>query len=221
LDIALIIIPFILIIASQAYINNSYKKYEEYDVDSEMSGYETARLILDKNNLKNVNIVKIKGQLTDNYNPKTNTISLSESVYEGRNISSVSVAAHESCHVIQHKEKYAFIIIRGVLVPIINLTSKIGYVVLLIGFFASIFDLAMIGLILMAGALVFQLITLPTEYNASGRAKKELIKLKIIDKKELPFVRSMLNAAAFTYLASFFASILQILRLFLNINRRD
>lgn len=221
MDIALIIIPFVLIIASQAYINNSYRKYQEYDIDSNMSGYEAARLILDKNNLKDVDIVKVRGTLTDNYNPRSNTISLSESVYSDRSISSVSVAAHESCHVIQHKEKYAFIMMRSVLAPVISFTSKIGYLVLIVGIFASIFDLALIGLIFMAGALLFQLVTLPTEYNASNRAKKELIELKIINNKELPLVKSMLNAAAFTYLASFFASMLQILRLFLNISRRD
>lgn len=221
MDLLLIIIPFILIIASQAYINNAYKKYDEVIVDSRLSGEGVARKILDSNGLSDVKIVKIDGTLTDNYNPKTNTISLSRNVYSGNSIASVAVAAHESCHVIQHKEKYTFIVIRSILVPIISITSKLGYVVLIIGILASVFDLALIGLILMGGALIFQLVTLPTEFNASKNARKKLLELGIINKNEIPKVKSMLNAAAMTYLASFFASMMQMLRLFLSLNRRD
>lgn len=221
MDIFLIIVPFVLILASQAYINNAYKRYESVNVKSEMTGYETARKILDSNGLDDVKIAKISGTLTDNFNPKTNIISLSEEVYTGKSIASVAVAAHESCHVIQHKNKYIFIVMRSILVPVTNLTSKLGYIVLIIGLVASYFKIAMFGLILMGGALIFQLITLPTEFNASNNARRELMKLKIIDKKEEPLVKSMLTAAGMTYLASFFANLLQMLRLFLNINRRD
>ncbi len=221
MDLLLIIIPFILIIASQAYINNAYNKYNDVDVKSNITGSLVARKILDSNGLKNVKIVKVNGTLTDNFNPKTNTISLSSEVYDKSSIASVAVSAHECSHVIQYKEKYLFIVIRSMLVPIINITSKLGYIIMIIGILASIFDIAIIGLILLGGSLIFQLITLPTEFNASKKARNILLELKIINKDELPQVKSMLDAAAMTYLASFFANLAQMLRLFLNINRRD
>ena len=127
----LIIIPAILIIVSQAYIKCSYNKYREFSVKSGKSGYETAREILDSNGLSDVRIVKIGGELTDNFNPKTNTISLSSDIYDDKSIASVSVAAHECGHVIQHKEKYAFIVLRSILVPIVSISSKLGYVIMI------------------------------------------------------------------------------------------
>ena len=221
MDLILIIIPLILIFISNAYINNSYKKYSVYEVKSGKTGYETAREILDTNGLENVKIQKVSGTLTDNFNPKTNTISLSKDVYDDSSVASVAVAAHECGHVMQHKEKYAFIVLRGILVPVVNLTSRAGYIIMIIGCIASILDVAMIGLILMAGSLVFQLITLPTEFNASKRARKQLLKLNIINESELSEVGSMLNSSAMTYVASFFASLAQMLRLFLNLRRND
>lgn len=221
MDWILIIVPFILILASQAYIKGAYNKYKEIIIKSGITGGEVARRILDKNGLNNVKIAIMQGELTDNYNPKTNTINLSRDIYEGNSIASVSVAAHECGHVLQHKNKYIFMSIRSLLVPVVNFSSKFGYVVLIIGLVSSYFDIAMIGLVLIGVALIFQLITLPTEYNASSNARKELVSMNVVDNSEISLVKSMLNAAAFTYLASFFASVLQILRLFLNINRRD
>jgi len=221
LDLLLIIVPTILIFASQAYINSSYKKYSLYDVKSRKTGYDVAREILDKNGLKDVKIKKVCGTLTDNYNPKTNTISLSDDIYSGTSIASVSVSAHECGHVLQHKEKYFFIVLRSILVPVVNISSKLGYAILLIGIFASIFDIAFIGLILMSLALIFQLITLPTEFNASKRAKDVLLELNIVSNDELPKVKAMLRSAAMTYVASFFANILEMLRLFLILRNDD
>lgn len=221
MDLILIIVPIILIYISQWYIQSSYNKYNRYDVESKMTGCRTARKILDSNGLSNVKIVEIEGSLTDNFNPSTNIVSLSSDIYNGSSVAAVAVAAHECGHVIQHKEKYAPIIIRSAIIPVVNLASKAGYLIMLVGFFASITKLAMLGLILMCATLLFQLVTLPTEFDASRRAKKELIKLNIVTKKELPKVASMLYAAAMTYLASFFASFTQMLRLFLQLNRRN
>lgn len=221
MNLILIIIPIILMLASQAYIDNTYKKYQKVYTKSEITGAKAARMILDKYGLEKVKIEKINGSLTDNFNPKTNTISLSQDIYEESTIASVAVAAHECGHVIQHKEKYFFIVLRSMLVPVVNLASKLGYIVLIIGCIMTMLNLAYIGLALMCGALIFQLITLPTEFDASRRAKKELIKLGIIDKKELPKVKEMLKSAAFTYVASFFSTMLQMLRMFLSINRRN
>ena len=221
MDLLLIIIPAILIMVSQWYIKASYAKYNKDDVESNISGSKAARMILDANGLSNVKIVKIAGELTDNFNPTNNTVSLSGDIHDGKSIAAVAVAAHECGHVIQHKEKYAPIVIRSALVPVVNIASKLGYAIMIAGILASIFNMAMIGLILMCATLVFQLVTLPTEFDASNRGKKQLLKLNIITKKELPNVSSMLYAAAMTYLASFFASFAQMLRLFLQINRRN
>ncbi len=221
MDLLLIIVPLVLIGLSQWYINSSYAKYKVYDVDSKVTGAKAARMILDANGLSNVKIVKIEGTLTDNFNPTTNIVSLSGDIYDDSSVASVSVAAHECGHVIQHKTKYPPIVIRSILVPIVNLTSKAGYLIMVVGIMASILNVAMLGLILMCGSLLFQLITLPTEFDASRRGREELLKLNIVTKKELPKVKKMLNSAAMTYLASFFASFAQMLRLFLSISRRN
>ena len=214
-------LPIVLILLSQAYINTSYRKYSRVSVKSKITGASVARMILDKNGLNDVEVVKISGELTDNFNPRTNVVSLSSEVYSGNSIASVAVAAHECGHVIQHKEKYAFIVLRSILVPVVNLTTNLGYIIMLIGIFASVFDMAMVGFIMMCASLLFQLVTLPTEFNASKRGRNILLELNVITNDELPYVKSMLNAAAMTYLASFFASITQMLRLFLSINRNN
>ena len=221
MNLILIILPIVLILVSQAYINTSYRKYSRVSVKSKITGASVARMILDKNGLNDVEVVKISGELTDNFNPRTNVVSLSSEVYSGNSIASVAVAAHECGHVIQHKEKYAFIVLRSILVPVVNLTTNLGYIIMLIGIFASVFDMAMVGFIMMCASLLFQLVTLPTEFNASKRGRNILLELNVITNDELPYVKSMLNAAAMTYLASFFASITQMLRLFLSINRNN
>lgn len=221
MDLILIFIPLILIGLSQWYINSSYKRFSSDEISSNITGSKAARMILDANGLSNVKIQKVPGTLTDNFNPSTNIVSLSSDIYDESSIASVAVAAHECGHVIQHKVKYAPIVIRSVLVPVVNLASKAGYIIMIVGIMASILNLAMIGLIMMCATLLFQLVTLPTEFDASKRGKEQLLKLNIITKKELPSVKTMLNSAAMTYLASFFASFAQMLRLFLNINRRN
>ena len=168
-----------------------------------------------------IRVSKVAGTLTDNFNPRTNVISLSSDIYSDSSIASVAVAAHECGHVLQHEQKYFFIMLRSILVPIVNFSSNFGYIILIAGFLFSAFDLAMLGLIFMCMALVFQLVTLPTEFDASNRAAKELVSLGVITETELPQVKKMLRAAAYTYLASFFANMAQILRLFLSIRRND
>lgn len=222
MDLLLIIVPFILILLSQGYINSSYRKYSNFEIKSNISGSEATKMILEKYNLdKKIKISKVSGTLTDNFNPRSNVISLSSDIYSEKSIASVAVAAHECGHVLQHEEKYFFIMLRSILVPIVNFSSKFGYIIMILGVLFSALDLAMIGLIFMSLALVFQLVTLPTEFDASKRAKNELAALGIISKEEEPMVKDMLRAAAFTYLASFFANLAQMLRLFLNLRRDD
>ncbi len=221
MNLMLILIPTALILLSQFYVNHTYKKYSMVDIKSKYSGKDVTQKILEKNNIKNVKIKKISGALTDHFNPKTGEINLSEDIYNDSSVASVAVAAHECGHVIQHKEKYFFIILRSMLVPIVNISSKLGYIILIIGFLSSVLDLALIGLILMCFALLFQLVTLPTEFNASKRAIDELLSLNIITNQEKPMVKKMLLSAALTYVASFFANILEMLRLFLAIRNND
>lgn len=210
---AIPLLGFLITFIAQMYVNNSYNKYKYQSLKKRITGYETARNILDKNGLKNIKIVEVKGNLTDHYDPNKKTISLSSDIYHGNTIASSSVAAHECGHAIQHKEGYLFLKIRSLLVPMVNFTTKIGYLVVIIGIIFSFPKIAMIGLILLLGMLFFQLITLPVEFNASSKAKEELVKLKIIDNEELNDSNIMLRAAALTYVASLITTLLQILRL--------
>lgn len=219
---ALPFLGIIITLISQVYINNSYNKYKYQSLKKRTTGAEVARNILDKNGLKNIKIVEVKGNLTDHYDPKKKIVSLSTDIYRGDTIAAASVAAHECGHAIQHKEGYLFLKIRSLLVPLVNFSTKFGYIVVMIGLIFSFLELAEFGLILLLSMLLFQLITLPVEFNASSRAKKQLIELNIIDNNELRDSKTMLNAAALTYVASFISTLLQILRLALIVfGRRD
>lgn len=218
-------IPFLgLLITSiaQIYVNNSYNKYKYQSLRKRITGAEVARNILDKNGLQNIKVVQVKGNLTDHYDPSKKVVSLSTDIYNGDTIAAASVAAHECGHAIQHKEGYTFLKIRSSLVPFVNFSTKIGYLVVMIGIIFSFPKIAVIGLILLLGMLLFQLVTLPVEFNASKRAKLQLTTLNIIDNNELKDSNTMLRAAALTYVASLISTLLQILRLALIVfGRRD
>ena len=206
---------------AQMYLTSSYNKYKCQDVKSKKTGAETAREILDLNGLRNVAVKEVKGTLTDHYDPKKKTVSLSSDIYNGTTIASVSVAAHECGHAIQDKEGYLFLKIRNSIVPLVNFSSKIGYLVVIIGLIFGMTKVAVIGLIMLLAILLFQLITLPVEFNASKRAKKILVDLNIITNYELDDSKTMLNAAALTYVAGLMTTLLQILRLALIVARRS
>ena len=213
---------FIITLVVQIYVNNSYDKYKYQSLRKRTTGSEVARNILDKNGLKEVKVVEIKGKLTDHYDPKKKVVSLSSDIYHGDTIAAASVAAHECGHAIQHKQGYIFLNLRSTLVPLVNFSTKIGYLVLVIGLIFSFPKIAVIGLILLLAMLLFQLVTLPVEFNASSRAKKQLTSLNIIYNDELDDVSTMLRAAALTYVASLITTLLQILRLALIVlGRRD
>ena len=218
-------LPFIglvITLIAQIYVNSSYNKYKYQGLKKKLTGSEIARMILDKNGLKNIKIKEVKGNLTDHYDPNKKVVCLSTDIYEGDTIAAASVAAHECGHAIQHKEGYFFIKVRSSLVPFVNFSTKIGYLVVIIGIIFGALKLSIIGLILLLAMLVFQLVTLPVEFNASSRAKKQLTELNIIDSFELEDSSRMLNAAALTYVASLVTTLLQILRLALiALGRRD
>lgn len=216
----LIFIAMIITTISQIYVSASYKKYKRILNNNDQTGYDVARKILDKNGLKDILVLETSGTLTDHYDPQRKTIKLSTDIYHGSSIASAAVAAHECGHALQDKDSYIPMRIRSALVPVVNLTTRIGYLALLIGIFFS-YVYFKIGVILLLSILIFQLVTLPVEFNASHRALKELNKQKILDKEENKDAKHILVAAAFTYVASLLSTLLEILRYVLILNDRD
>lgn len=216
------LLGFVITFVAQIYVNNSYNKFKYQSLKKKITGAEVARTILDKNGLKDIKITEVSGNLTDHYDPTKKTVSLSTDIYRGDTIAAASVAAHECGHAIQHKDGYIFLKIRSMLVPLVNFSTKIGYLVVIIGIIFSAPSIAVIGLILLLTMLLFQIVTLPVEFNASSRAKKQLIELNLVENYELEDTRTMLNAAALTYVAGVLTTLLQILRLALIVfGRRD
>ena len=172
-------------------------------------------MILDRNGLSNVKVSPISGNLTDHYDPRTKHISLSEEIYNETSISAIAVAAHECGHAIQDKEAYSYLRFRSSMVPVVNFTSRIASIVIFLGFILQFVNLIEIGIVLLCVGLLFQLVTLPVEFNASSRAKKQLKECGLIDKKDTKGTNKVLKAAAFTYVASFLATAIQVLRLVL------
>lgn len=216
----ILFVSLLLTLGSQAYINGAYRKTKKIKSKSAMSGYDVARKILDANGLKNVKVQEVNGTLTDHYDPKSKIVNLSNDIYNGTSLASISVASHECGHAIQDKEGYSFLRLRHQLVPFVNIASRAGYIIIMISIFASLLKLLWIGIALEFVILLFQLVTLPVEFNASNRALKKIVELKIVDEKELSHCKSMLTAAALTYVASVATAILEIIRL-IAIARRD
>lgn len=221
LTISLAVVALIITLFAQFNINRTYNKYKKVSNKRGITGSEAARMILDKNGLNNIYVVETSGNLTDHYDPTRKTIKLSTDIYRGSTIAAVSVAAHEVGHAIQDKVGYKFMRLRSKLVPIVNLTSYLGYFSILVSIFAGITGYLKIGIIIEVAVLLFQLVTLPVEFDASNRAKKELIELQITDSTEAIGTKKMLNSAAMTYVASLLSSIISLLRLILMFNNRD
>ncbi len=205
---------------AQLMITTNYNKYKKVDATSRTRGCDVARRILDKHGLNNITIEEVSGNLTDHYDPTKKVVRLSSDIYAGISIASVSVAAHECGHAIQDKIGYTPMRIRSKLVPIVNFSTKIGYLVIVIGLAAGALKIATIGLILLLSMLLFQLVTLPVEFDASRRGKIELDELHILSTSEQAGSSKMLRAAAFTYVASVLTTLAQILRLAIQISAR-
>lgn len=215
------LISFLITIIAQILVSASYSKYKKILNSKDNTGYDTARKILDNNNLEDIMILETKGNLTDHYDPKRKVIKLSTDIYHGSSIASAAVAAHECGHAIQDKDKYLPMRIRSAIVPFVNVCTRIGYIVLFIGLIFGSPSLLNIGIILLLAMLLFQLVTLPVEFNASKRALKELEKEKILSSDEKSSAKNMLIAAAFTYVASVLSTLLQIFRLVLISSSND
>ena len=217
----LTLLAFVLTTLAQLFVTSTYKKYSNVRNERNMTGAEAARNLLDKNGLNNVNVVEVKGYLTDHYDPREKVVRLSSNNYHGSSISSVSVACHECGHAIQDKVGYVFMRIRASLVPVVNFSSYAGYISIVLGMLFSSINLIWLGIILEMVILLFQIITLPVEIDASKRALKELDYSHFFNSEELKKGRSVLVAAALTYVASVASTLLQILRLILLFGRRD
>lgn len=216
----LIWIGLILTITSQIIVSASYSKYKKKLNNKDLTGYDVARKILDKNKLNDIIILETKGNLTDHYDPARKTIKLSTDIYHGSSIASLAVAAHECGHAIQDKDGYKPMRIRNKIIPTVNICTRIGYLAIIIGAIFS-YKLMEIGIILLLALLAFQIITLPVEFNASKRALNELKTNRFLDKDETKDAKNMLLAAAFTYVASMLSTLLEILRYVLIFADRD
>lgn len=209
----------ILAMYAQAKISSAYEKYNKVAASTGLSGAEVARKILDRNGLNYVDIKMVDGKLSDHYDPRDKTLNLSRDVYYKNSIASVSIAAHEVGHAIQDSVDYAPLKIRAALVPLANLGTQLSFILIILGFFFSVF-FTKLGIALFFFAVLFQIVTLPVEYNASNRAKKELA-MGIITEEDLKGTREVLSAAALTYVASTIVAIGQFLRLLSIFGRRD
>ena len=214
----LLIPAIILAFYAQFKVKSSYGKFSQVPNRRGITGYETARRILDANGLQHIQIERVSGELTDHYDPRTGVVRLSGGISGGRSVASVSVAAHEIGHAIQHATGYNALIVRNRLVPVANIASNLAWPLAIIGILmgslagSRIFDLA---IILYAVAVLFQLITLPVELNASRRALQQLDKLGIVTEEgELRQSKKMLSAAALTYVAAAAVAVANLLRLF-------
>ncbi len=215
--IIILIIPFI----AQLKVTSNYNKYLTVKQSSGLSGFEVARKILDNNGLDNIHIVETRGKLTDHYDPTRKVIRLSHNVFHGDSVASVSIAAHECGHAIQDKTGYVWMRIRTMIFPIVNIATSISYVIILIGILAQLFNVVLLGIFLTAFGLIFQIVTLPVEFDASNRAKDELKKIGIVTTEEQTGVNKVLGAAAMTYVAGVLSSALEIVRLLLVFSRDD
>lgn len=220
----LVLIGLVISMIAQANINAKFNKYKKIKSKRGMTGAQAAQMVLDYNNYRDISIKRVRGSLSDYFNPMTKEVALSDTSFKDSSIASLAVALHEIGHVIQFKEGYVPLKIKSYIVPAVNFGSKLSFPILLVGIFLSQQNLINIGLALFSLTLLFQLVTLPVEFNASKRAIVALERTHILDESEIPGAREMLRSAAFTYVAATLATALQLLRLFIlfgNRNSRD
>lgn len=217
----LLLIPAILLtLYAQYKVSSTTNRFFRVRSSRGYTGEQTARQILDQNGLFNVRIEMVRGRLSDHYDPRSKVLRLSQDVYSGMSITSVAVAAHECGHAIQHAHGYVPLNLRSSLVPVVNFASNMSWVFIMLGFFTRGIFLQ-IGIILFAASVLFQIVTLPVEFNASSRALAQLTSLGIVEGREARDSRKVLQAAALTYVAAAVTAILQLLRLVMIAQNRD
>lgn len=210
----LIIISALISLFAQFLVNSRFSKYSRVRSRSGMTGAQAAERILQSQGIYDVAIQRVSGKLTDHYDPRNKTLNLSDAVYASSSVAAVGVAAHECGHAIQHARGYAPLSFRSALVPVANIGSQLSWLFIILGiFFGGSHTLIMIGILMFSAAVLFQLVTLPVEFNASGRALKLLSETGILQKDEVSDTRKVLSAAALTYVAAAATAVLQLLRL--------
>ena len=219
----LLIPALILAFYAQSKVKNTFAKYSQVSTASGMTGAETARRILQSEGLSDIPVQKVKGRLTDHYHPKKRELFLSESVYGSDSVAALGVAAHETGHALQHKEGYAPLRFRNVFVPVASFGSNAAFPLFIIGFlFAQSWGWLMdIGILLFCAAVVFHLVTLPVEFDASARAVAILQGRGYLREHEIKAAKKVLNAAAWTYVAAATMAVMQLVRLLILRSARD
>lgn len=217
----ILLIPAIILSAYASFkVNSVTKRYFRVRSQRGMTGEQVARRILDANGMNGMTIRPVRGNLSDHYDPRNKTVNLSEDVFYGNSITSISVAAHECGHAIQDSKNYVPLRLRASIVPAVNFASSASWIIIMAGFFVNP-KLLWLGIILFSMTVLFQLVTLPVEFNASSRALRQIQELGIVGPDEKRQSRAVLNAAALTYVAAAMASILQLLRLVIIASDRD
>ena len=199
----LIVISALISLFAQFLVNSRFSKYSRVRSRSGMTGAQAAERILQSQGIYDVAIQRVSGKLTDHYDPRNKTLNLSDAVYASTSVAAVGVAAHECGHAIQHARGYAPLSFRSALVPVANIGSQLSWLFIILGiFFGGSHTLIMVGILMFSAAVLFQLVTLPVEFNASGRALKLLSETGILQKDEVSDTRKVLSAAALTYVAA-------------------
>lgn len=210
-----ILLPALLIsIWAQIKVKTTFSKYSTVSNRNGYTGAQVARMLLDANGLFSIPVEIISGELTDHYDPTNRVMRLSEEVFYGTSVASIGVAAHETGHAIQHQQNYGPLILRNSIVPAVNLSSSLSWILFLVGIMFSRHSLVNIGVLLFSAVVLFQLITLPVEFNASNRALVILREKRILYDDEIGKARSVLTAAAMTYVAAAVMAISQLIRLY-------
>ena len=220
--ILIFLVMLILPIWAQINVTSTFKKFSSVSNSRGLTGAQVARQILDNNGLYNIRVEHISGNLTDHFDPSDGVVRLSDATYNSTSVSAIGVAAHECGHACQHAEEYKPIQVRTAIVPYVNICSKLWYWVFLAGvlLIEMVPELVYIGIIMFSAVVLFQLVTLPVELDASGRALKTLENDMILDYNEIPMARKVLRAAAMTYVTALVVSLMQLRRLIRSTRRR-
>ncbi len=216
----LLFIAIIISLISSVMVKTTFKKYDKVHSQRGYRGCDLARYILDANGLQYVRIESTSGNLTDHYDPEAKCVRLSQSTYNSTSIAALGVVAHECGHAVQDAEEYAPIKIRNSILPVANIGNRVSWILLFIGIVLSLFELCYVGIILFSAVVAFQLITLPVEFNASGRALETLENFSILSDDELSGSKKVLTAAAMTYVAALLVSLMQLFRMIALANRK-
>lgn len=209
----ILVLPAILLAFwAQFRVKATFDKYSQVRSASGMTGAQAARMILDANGLQHVQVERISGKLTDHFDPRSNVVRLSDSVYAVPSVAAIGVAAHETGHAIQYEQGYSPMKLRAAIIPVTNIGANLSIPLIMIGFALNFESLVLVGIVLFATLAVFQLITLPVEFNASGRAIEALENGGRLSEQEVKGAKKVLSAAAMTYVAALVTTLAQLLR---------